>query len=445
MNSRPMTLTRELARSLVRSLTRGTAIAEGAAYIHVGHRQWLQAQEELLAEVADDGHSDTKFVRGAYGAGKSHFLSMVGENARREGWVYSHLECKVDQVEIDRFETIYPRIVQKMSWIEQGRIVGGGRLDEDAVRLLLERWAFRVLEQAGFTRSGLRRPFDLDARAYRLLRQGLHRANLPPEFVRALTAFVRGLADDNHGTVDTVVSWCRGTQQRSQLLDRYVVPPDPGRREARSIELKAISRGTVREVMRGLLWLIHAAGFSGLVLCIDEIEELAKLTRKRQEQALQALREFVDDAGGDGSYKYLCMYLAATPEMFEGEQYFPRYDALMTRIQPIGSEINWRAPVIDLDKTPLSHSELEEMATRIHEIHRAAYGKSQVGLTDKFFRGVVAEIMKSRVRVAKPRLLARLVVDELERARQVGSGYNPPTSLVESVVQTADVVTREMQ
>src|SRR5690242_21290691 len=57
--------------------------------------------------------------------------------------------------------------------------------------------------------------------------------------------------------------------------------------------------------------------------------ELAKLgNRKRQDQALQALREYVDHAGGDGGYSRLCMYLAATPEMFESEHYFPRYDAL---------------------------------------------------------------------------------------------------------------------
>ena len=47
------------------------------------------------------------------------------------------------------------------------------------------------------------------------------------------------------------------------------------------------------------------------------------------------------DAGGDGGYRFLCIYLAATPDMFEGPpEYFPRYDALQTRIQPLGPENN---------------------------------------------------------------------------------------------------------
>src|SRR5258706_11220027 len=97
-------LTPPLARALIRSLTRGTAIAQGVRYIHVGHSNWLAAQHELLAEIGEDGHSDTKFVRGAYGAGKSHFLSVVQDQARANGWWTSHIECKVDKVQIDRFE-----------------------------------------------------------------------------------------------------------------------------------------------------------------------------------------------------------------------------------------------------------------------------------------------------------------------------------------------------
>jgi hypothetical protein len=65
-----------------------------------------------------------------------------------------------------------------------------------------------------------------------------------------------------------------------------------------TVELKPIGKGTAQEAMKSLLWLIKSSGYVGLLLCIDEIEELAKLcNRRRQDQALQALREFVDHAG----------------------------------------------------------------------------------------------------------------------------------------------------
>ena len=179
--------------------------------------------------------------------------------------------------------------------------------------------------------------------------------------------------------------------------------------------------------MRGILWLVKAAGYKGLVLCIDEVEELAKLgSKKRQDQALQALREYVDHAGGEGGFRNLCLYLAATPEMFEGEDYFPRYDALATRIQAVGTEVNWRGPVIDLDRTPLDRAQMRDMGIRICEVHQVAYrdAKSAQSLPKDVISQFVDKVDESRFRIAKPRLLARVVVDALERARQDNSLKN---------------------
>lgn len=180
-------------------------------------------------------------------------------------------------------------------------------------------------------------------------------------------------------------------------------------------------------------------------IVIDEVEELAKLgTRKRQDQALQALREYVDHAGGEGGYRHLCMYLAATPEMFEGEHYFPRYDALATRIQALSPELNWRAPVVDLDRTPLDAAQLREMALRILAVHQVAYGSLPTGeLGQDFFLGLVSKILETKMRIAKPRLLARVMIDELERARQSGGQYARPQNLDAAVSTAAAQISRE--
>ena len=99
---------RRIARSLVRNLATGVPIIEGAGYIHVGHRKWIDAQSELLSELAEDNDSDVVFVRGTYGAGKTHFLACVQERAQHQGWATSHIECSRDHIELDRFETVYP-------------------------------------------------------------------------------------------------------------------------------------------------------------------------------------------------------------------------------------------------------------------------------------------------------------------------------------------------
>ena len=406
-----------LARAIIRSLTRGTTIATGVRHVHVGHANWLAAQRELLEEVGEDGHSDTKFVRGAYGAGKSHFLGVVQDEARDMGWATAHLECRSDHVEIDRFETLYPALVAKL--VMSGASSDGD--DVDPARYLLERWSSTLRRAAGIREDGITRPFDADSRIFRRLGETLHRSNLSADFVNALTAFARAQTESDTETIVAVTRWLKADGDRMSVPRRYMGKPTAlGGGMAGTIPLSPIGRGNATEAMRGILWLIRASGFTGLVLCIDEIEELAKLrTRKRQEQSLQALREYVDHAGGQGGFKHLCMYLAATPEMFEGPDYFPRYDALATRIQPVSDRLNWRGTVVDLDRTPLDAREMLAMARRIAAIHRVAYpGASDGALTDEYLDELMSEVVASRVRIAKPRLLARIVVDELERARQ---------------------------
>src|SRR5437867_9040574 len=141
----------KLARALIRSLTRGTAIRTGVRYIHVGHENWLKAQDELLGEIADDGHSDTKFVRGAYGAGKSHFLSVVQDRAQEAGWATCHVECKVDGVQIDRFETLYPKIASRLVLPDSATSDDQDAAPAAPARTLLDRWSDTVLRHAGIT------------------------------------------------------------------------------------------------------------------------------------------------------------------------------------------------------------------------------------------------------------------------------------------------------
>jgi len=446
--------TQKVARQMIRSLTRGTTVADAARYIHVGHEKWITAQRELFAEIADDGGSETKFVRGAYGSGKSHFLVVVQDIAREIGWATAHVECKVDGVQIDRFETLYPKITEKLRASDLPATIESS-LDDmktDPVRALLDRWSQKLLQAAGIRPDAISRPFDAPSRIYSNLERGLMKSNLPADFTKCLASYVRATEAEDLETTNAVVDWMKGGARKVRIPRHYLRRPVPGdaRDNRECFDLRPLGAGTAAEALRGLLWLVRSAGYPGLILCIDEVEELAKLpTRKRRDQALQALREHVDNAGGDSGYQRLCLYLAATPAMFDDEEYFPRYDALQTRIHPISEEINWRAPVIDLDRTPLDPREMKEMAKRIREVHVCAYGPGAATASpESLIEAFVEEVVRSRFRIAKPRLLARLVVDELERARQaldLGREYQAPSRIVDDVRQAAEAISREVE
>ena len=209
------------AKAIIRGLVRGTTIAAGVRFIHVGHERWVAAQRELLLEIADDRHSDTKFVRGAYGAGKSHFLSVIQDMAKSLGWVTSHVECKVDGVQIDRFETLYPRIVSKIAFSEGSEATDSpDAVSTSRLRLLWEKWATEQLKKLGIKDGVVNRPFDTEARLYVHLEATLLRTNLSPDFVRAGCAFVRAQLARDFQTTRTVIDWCGGLPEKAHIPRR---------------------------------------------------------------------------------------------------------------------------------------------------------------------------------------------------------------------------------
>lgn len=402
------------ARALIKTLAKGTTIAAGARYLHVGHTEWIAAQEELLHELREDGGSETKFVRGTYGAGKSHFLYVMEDRARDAGWLTAHVECRADEVQIDRFETLYPAICRKL------RVPSvDGDDGASPMRTVLKRWWACLCQDAGLTTSGSRLPFDAGSRILAQLDRGLLRANLPTTFQKALTAWAMARLGRRDDIETAIVDWLTGWNQRVRIEQRFLRATLGARRPGTPeyFDLRPLGKGTAQAALRGLLWLAREGGHTGLVLSIDEVEELARLPKKRRDQALQALREHVDDAGSEYGHHGLCLYLAATPNMFVQEDYFPRYDALQTRIQPVGREINWRGPVIDLDQTPLSAAEMADVAVRLRDIYRVAYGEEMTQLvTGRQLDHVVTDLCSRNI-VPNPRQLVRTIVDELERAR----------------------------
>jgi len=354
----------------------------------------------------------------------------VQDFAREQGWATAHIECKTDRVEIDRFETLYPRILAKLSFAapvdsETDRATSAS---VDPGVALLGRWSKKVMQAAGIRANAISRPFDADQRVYGYFERELFRSSLPTQFIHATLAYCRAELESDVQITSAIVAWFKGGTDTLRFPANYIANPRRPRASAPDIVYRPIGKGMANDAMRALLWLIHDAGYSGLVLCIDEVEELARLgNQRRQDQALQALREFVDHAGGEGGYRHMCMYLAATPEMFDSERYFLRYDALATRIQPLGGGLNWRGPVIDLDRKPLTSAEMTCIAEAIARVYAIAYGDPVASETSSSIVATVVDgAFTSRQRLAKPRLLARMLVDELERARSEGTRYRVP-------------------
>ena len=419
-------LSKSSARTLIKGLQRGTIRPGGAKYLHQGHENWISAQLEELEEIEEDGGAIVHFVRGAYGEGKTHFLHYIEELSRDRGWATSHLECRQDNVELDKFETLYPRIIQKIRLFPDV-LDKSDESTQDPAGKLLDIWKDNLFKEVGFIKKDVMQPIKAETKLFQLLQERVMRRNLSGNLQRVLCAYPRAVLQEDYNAQNDMISWLRGEENKiyipSALLSKpgqRVNAPGVSRQLVRPVEIRPITSSTSLDVFRGIIWLLTKCGFKGLILSIDEVEQIARLKyRIRRERSLQTLREFVDNIDGDVGLQHICIYFAATPNMFDDEDYFRSYDALATRIESVSEEINWRAPVIELEKTMLTKSQLELIASSIRWIYGCAYGANvSEKLSDTKISEIVNIVDKSRYRIAKPRLLCRSVVDHLDRLKQ---------------------------
>ncbi|MEW6261796.1 MAG: BREX system ATP-binding domain-containing protein [Thermodesulfobacteriota bacterium] len=440
-------ISQNAARILIKSLSRGVVRPGATKYFHRGHEKWLAAQLEELTEIEEDGGAVVHFVRGAYGEGKTHFLNHLEALAQERGWVTAHIESRKDMAELDRFETIYPKIMQKLR-LSADSLESETDLSDDPARILLDRWAEKLLKEVGYEKRYITKPLEAEMRLFEILQDRVMRRNLPGDLQRVFCAYPRASLIGEVNIQNDLVAWFRG-EERIIHVPSYLLS-NPGSRVkapgvdplmVKPIAIRPIGKSTSNDVFRGVIWLLTTCGYKGLILSVDEIEMIARLKpSKRMDQALQTLREFVDNTDGDVGLQHVAIYFAATPIMFDDESYFRSYDALATRIEPVSDQVNWRSPVIDLEKTMLTVEDLKWVASRIRSIYGRAYGaEAAARFSDEDIKQTVIVVDKSRYRIAKPRLLCRVVVDQLDKLRE----GRPSQSLDQTVSQIATLLVKE--
>jgi BREX system ATP-binding protein BrxC/D len=216
-----------VARILIKSLQRGTTVSGGAKHFHCGHEKWLEAQLEELAEIEEDGGAVVHFVRGAYGEGKSHFLNYLEDLSRDRGWATSHVECRQDKIEIDRFESVYPKIVQKLR-LAPDSFSKGDDMPEEPARRLLDSWAERALKEAGYVKQYVMKPFEAEIKLFETLQTRVMRINLNGDFQRVLSSYPRAAMRDDYSAMSDLAGWLRGEDRDIHIPSTCFRSPDKG-------------------------------------------------------------------------------------------------------------------------------------------------------------------------------------------------------------------------
>lgn len=294
--------------ALVQSLRAGVVPRTGQHLVQVGRVKELEALMRDVERIADSG-SGFRVVIGEYGSGKTFFLNLVRAIALEKKLVTMHADLNPDRrlhASGGQARSLYAELTKNMATRtkpEGGALAGvvekfvaqakadakaGGTTTEDVIRQRLSQLAEMV--------NGY-------------------------DFAEVIAAYCRGFEEGNEQLKTDAIRWLRGefstkTDARAALGVRTIVDD-----------------ASVYDQLKLLARFVRLAGYSGLMVCLDELVNLYKLanTQARNSNYEQILRILNDSL--QGSAEGLGFVLGGTPEfLLDTRRGLYSYAALQSRL-----------------------------------------------------------------------------------------------------------------
>lgn len=294
--------------ALIQSLRAGVVPRTGQHLIQVGRVREIEALMKDVGRIADGG-SGFRVVIGEYGSGKTFFLNLVRAIALEKKLVTVHADLNPDRrlhASSGQARSLYAELVKNLS--TRTKPEGG------ALAGVVEKFVAQAKAEA--KTSGIT--------ADQAIRQRLeHLSEMVNgyDFAEVIAAYCRGFEDGNETLKADAIRWLRGefttkTDARAALGVRSIVDD-----------------ASIYDQLKLMARFVRLAGYSGLMVCLDELVNLYKLanTQARNSNYEQILRILNDSL--QGSAEGLGFVLGGTPEfLLDTRRGLYSYAALQSRL-----------------------------------------------------------------------------------------------------------------
>jgi len=362
---------RPQALRIIEKLRKGTDCLEGVQSFSAGRHPLVAAAVEQFEELELSAGATVRWVRGRTGQGKTHFFARLIDSAHARNWVTSYVQIsdKGAGVELHRFEEVYAAIIRnclcsELVAEESGRIEPGQIAGWDWI---LQHWWTSLRRQVAARGSGTVPTFRLQetiAQAVTALRR---RWNVHAAFAEALRQFALAEMEGDVDWSNVIRRWFQGHDVHSQGGDVRA------RLRAAGIP-ESVRRQNAREMLRSVSAFLKYRGHGGVLILLDELENVLHQPPSGRRAAWVILRELIDNLDDVHGMTHAAFYIAATPDVFEAEKGITEYEALAERVLLPGHHggRNPAASLIDLAAWPLMREDLLLVGERITALHMVA-------------------------------------------------------------------------
>ena len=346
-------------------------------------------------DLAESGEGSIKFLRGGYGCGKTFMARLSVLDAQARGFATSFVVVSDNDLRFHRFDDVYRKVMTEL---------GTASCPRGALGDILDRWIGKR-EDALIAGGADPNVADFDEKVSNRIKDDLNSAlggTAPRDFLRAVQTIFDLKQKGNVADAGALISWLSGSANVGPAAKRLAgVKGDIGSSDA-------------LDYLRGVLAIIKAAGYKGLVIVIDEAETILRMRKDSRHKSLNGIRQIADAAV---SYHGLLWVFTGTPDFFDSRQGVAGLAPLHERIAFMkqGNRINPRQPQLEL--VPFDQARLRSVALTLRDLYPSEHpDRIRERLGDVFIGRLIAEVtagFKGDVGVV-PRQFLRALVNQLD-------------------------------
>jgi hypothetical protein len=324
----------------------GTVPERGLEEIAVGVEQHRKEIQRKLQE-AKRGEGDVKFLRGGYGCGKTFMATLAAQDAQEAKFVTSFVVVSDNDLHFQKFDELYRKVVSGLST---------PACPQGALGDILDRW-IGSLEEGLLALGTSEDDPSFDKKVLAKLDEqlaGLTAGRAPADMTRAVHAIFTLKQQGKLQEASALISWLSGSENVSASVKNLA-------------QLKGdISSGDALAYLRGILEIIKSAGYSGLVIVIDEAETILRMRSEARQKSLNAIRQIVDAAK---DFPGLLWIFTGTPTFFDDRRGVKGLEPLYDRIkfESFSGVASLRQPQLDL--RPFDRDRLIKVALKVRLLH----------------------------------------------------------------------------
>lgn len=294
--------------AIIQSLKSGVTPKIGIQHIQVGRANEVQALYKDIERIIDGG-SAFRLIIGEYGSGKSFFLSVVRSMALEKKLVTIHADLSPDRrihASAGQARNLYSELMRNLAT--------RNKLNGNALSSVVERFVSLAIREGDAGQTSVSSVIHDKLALLSELVGGY-------DFAKIIEAYWNGHEQGDDTLKSNAIRWLRAeyttkTEARKDLDVRTI-----------------ISDTSFYDSLKLLSLFVRQAGYSGLLVNLDEMANLYKLnsTQARTSNYEQILRILNDCL--QGTVKYLGFLLGGTPEFLrDTRKGLYSYEALQSRL-----------------------------------------------------------------------------------------------------------------